>query len=184
MDSAGNLHKRNVTNPSSPHLDLGSGRRQRYPYPVSLMNMKKLEETLREPYGKGEKDALEATLSAAKDALESYGGRSADIGAVVGVLLDALERQVDADVVEWTLEALVGATYHPNFASLDLTRLVKFLEGGSSEWLATGLEVLAGTSDSGYTAFVAALTGHPDPKIAANAIDALAEIHRRGASPG
>jgi hypothetical protein len=149
------------------------------------MSMSKLEETLREAYGKAEKSDLEATLNAAKDALESHGGRTTDIGAVVGVLLDALNQRADPEVVEWTLEALVGATFHPNFASLDLTRLVEFLRRGRTEWLATGLEVLAGTSDTTHAGFVSSLANHPDPKIAANAVEALEEIQRRqGRRPG
>lgn len=141
--------------------------------------MKKLEDVIRDTYLRGDAAELEEILSATKDALESHSGQAVDVEAVVAVLLDGLEQQIVPSVVEWTLEALVGATFHPKFPSVDLARLVAFLQEGDAEWLATGLEILACTSDGRHREFVSSFVGHRDPKVSANASSALDEMQAR-----
>jgi hypothetical protein len=138
--------------------------------------MDDLSEVIRTAYKSRSNDEIEATLSAARYALESAGGASANIYAVVRVLLEALDRESNTEIIEWTLETLAGATFHPDFGSVELRPLVDFLQHAEARPLVVGLEILGMSYNPQYRSFIERYRNDPDRRIAAAAAEALSQL--------
>ena len=85
-------------------------------------------DTLQAAYSGNDKLKLEIVLSSIKDMFESHGRETIDLSPIVALLLQALTRESDEDVLTWTLEVLSSATFHSKFSEQSLGNLVTFLE--------------------------------------------------------
>lgn len=138
--------------------------------------MDKLADVIHAAYEARSTREIEAVLSSAKDALESAGGGSQDIHAVVRVLLNALVNATDANVIEWTLDTLASATFHPDFGSVDLDPLVDYLRHAEPQCLAVGLEVLGMSHNVRHRSFLVNYLGHSDEQVSTAASEAISEL--------
>lgn len=148
------------------------------------MNKKTIEQVLADAYRSNEVSETIAVLSALEDFLESYAAESIPLKPITDLLFEGLEHSTNTEVTTWTLEALTGAAFHPEFQSLDLTRLIEFLEKNSNitDILDIGLQIIASAKDERSLKFASMFVEHPNVRVSGNAQDAIEEIKARRAA--